>query len=848
MTDQYAPLEGQLEEVKCKLLARHEGETIEFSTCPNNGCFDMCVLKQHVKNGKVVSIETDDSIHKGMGREDEYCPWEDIQLGMYQKRACVRGRGQRSDAYSPTRLLYPMKRKGPKPSWDFERISWDEALDEIANKYMETREKYGPLSVYSDGMQGQTWDPFGEYMGGAIALWGEDSFEPTNTADMLTYNIQNTLCFGIDGLSENQTFFDAKAIILIGFDAAINYPETVYYLLLAKEKGVPIITIDPRYTWTAEAIGTQHIFIRPGTDLALLEAMAYVLFSEELYDKEFCDQWVEPEGFELYRAYITGIADGEIPKTPEWAEGITGIPAETIYDLARFYGEAKPCYIRMVWAAARQVYGKQAARGLNYLQALGGNIGHNGCAGSGVGFSGAEHIMTPFAFMPQFMGETGPTTPATVCMEAEMWHRAILLRQKVDAGEMDLEDYKAEIGCPKNTEAPNIHMMLCINSNRNHLSGWYGCNERREAMLAVDYIAFAHYNLRHPSIPYADIVLPISSPFIEGVNQIPSSPHMGSYTIGINTGTQNAMMYGRGGGDLPGETRPMGWIIKQIADRMGIGDKIMPVMESVGWEQWADKTEEVAHDVYDFWKNIPAPDGQMMPDVPEWEEFRKYPIYRRPMDSGYHVFARAQIEGGAPFPTQSGKIEFYSKWVAENDLTVAPYPDAGQKCFGKGNLPPMAKYKHTPEGMMSPKTLDYPLYMVTPHSFYRHHCAYDHSLWYRDEFRNSVWMSVSDAKARGIKDGDKVHVHSTVGECLLTAYVTSRMTPGVCCIIFGRWYEPSGIKTELMPGGIDTRGDCNFLIPSDFYDDVLGADLNNALVQIELAEDYLKLDKLMEVK
>ena len=218
------------------------------------------------------------------------------------------------------------------------------------------------------------------------------------------------------------------------------------------------------------------------------------------------------------------------------------------------------------------------------------------------------------------------------------------------------------------------------------------------------------------------------------------------------------------------------------------------------------------------------------------------------MDSGYHVFARAQIEGGAPFPTQSGKIEFYSKWVAENDLTVAPYPDAGQKCFGKGNLPPMAKYKHTPEGMMSPKTLDYPLYMVTPHSFYRHHCAYDHSLWYRDEFRNSVWMSVSDAKARGIKDGDKVHVHSTVGECLLTAYVTSRMTPGVCCIIFGRWYEPSGIKTELMPGGIDTRGDCNFLIPSDFYDDVLGADLNNALVQIELAEDYLKLDKLMEVK
>ena len=69
------------------MCARHEGETIEYSTCPNNGCFDMCVLRQHVKDGRVTAIETDDSIHVGMGREDEYCDWKDIQEGMYQKRA-----------------------------------------------------------------------------------------------------------------------------------------------------------------------------------------------------------------------------------------------------------------------------------------------------------------------------------------------------------------------------------------------------------------------------------------------------------------------------------------------------------------------------------------------------------------------------------------------------------------------------------------------------------------------------------------------------------------------------------------------------------------------------------------
>ena len=74
------------------------------------------------------------------------------------------------------------------------------------------------------------------------------------------------------------------------------------------------------------------------------------------------------------------------------------------------------------------------------------------------------------------------------------------------------------------------------------------------------------------------------------------------------------------------------------------------------------------------------------------------------------------------------------------------------------------------------------------------------------------------------------------------------MTPGVCCIIFGRWYEPSDVKTKLMPGGVDTRGDCNMLIPSEFHDDVLGALLCNALVQIESIEPTLHLDELAEVK
>lgn len=863
----YAPKPGQLENVRHELLARHEGDEIYYSTCPNNGCFDMCVLRHHVKDGKVIAIETDDSIHAGMGREDAYCDPEDIKKGMYQRRACVRGRGQRSDAYSPTRLLYPMKRVGPKPSYEFERISWDEALDTIAKLYLDTREKYGPFSVYSDGMQGNTWDPFGTHLpGGCIGTWAEDSYEPTNFADAFTYGSSTIYCVGEDGIAENQTFFDSKLIILWGFDAAINYPETVYYLLMAKEKGIPIITIDPRYTWTAEAIGTQHIYIRPGTDLAMIMAMCYVLFEEELYDKEFCAKWVEPKGLELWRRYIMGEPTAstprlpewmeamnqsnelatEAPKTPEWAEGICGVPAETIRDLARLYGRSKPAYIRMVWAAARQIYGKQAARGLNYLQALGGNVGKDGCAGSGVGFGSAGHISAPY--LGPFLGEQPGKYGCTINLEAEKWHTAILLHKKLEAGEISEDYYKAQIGCAKNLPAPDIHLMFCLNSNRNHLSGWYGATERREALLAVDHFVYAHWNMKSPQIPYCDIVLPLASPFIEGVNQIPSSPYFGSFQSPINGGCQNAIMYGRGGGIPPGEARPIAWIIRQLAERMGLGDEIMPRLAGVAPENVPDVMEEVAGDAWAVWKETPAPYGgaELTPTPPDWEEFKKKPIYMTPIEK-YTVFARNNIENEVPFKTVSGKIEFYSDWIAENDLTVAQHPH-GWKSFGAGYLPPIARYKHTPEGMLSPKTREYPLYMVTPHSFYRHHCAYDHSLWYRDEYRNSVWMSVSDAKARGVKDGDQVHVYSSVGESILPAYVTSRMTPGVCCVIFGRWYEPNGMKTEKMPGGIDTNGDCNLLIPDDFYDDVLGALLCNALVEIEAVEPVLHLDKLMEVK
>lgn len=840
----------RLEKVRDKLLQKHQGEEIHYTTCPQNGCFDMCVLRTHVKDGRVTAIETDDSIHVGMGREDEYCDPDDIQKGMYQRRACPRGRGMREDAYSPNRILYPMRRVGPRGTRNFERISWDEALDVIASKYLETREKYGPLSVHCDGMLGVSWDVFGQHLpGGAIGMWGEDSYEPTNFADQFTYgdsvNIPSFMAGKVEGLAENQTFFDTKLMILWGFDACINYPETVYYMLLAKERGVPIITIDPRYTWTAETLGTQHIFIRPGTDLAMIQAMAYVLFEEDLIDHEFCEKWIEPSGLEKWRNYVMGTAYDEVPKTPEWAAPICAVPADTIRELARLYGKTSQegsVYIRMVWAAARQIYGKQTARGFNYLQAMCGNLGKKGCAGNGTGFGSANHVSMPY--LAPFMGDEVGQYGATLCMEAEMWHRAINLRPLLEAGEITEDFYKDEIGCPQNIEAPNIHMMLSIPSNRNHAGGWYDTNERIEALKKVDFFVYGHWNWANPTVPYADILLPIAQQYLEGPYSMLGGTPLGGYQKAVNGGCQNAFMYANGGATPAGEARHITWICHHIAARMGIGDKVCGRLSGVAPEDVNKVLDQAAGEAWELWRNSPLPFGGAEFNPPSWEEFTKNPIFMVPMED-YHVFMRKQVENDIPLSTDSGKIEFYSDWIANADLRTAVH--AGGKCFGNGSLPPIARYKHSPEGPHSPKVKDYPLYMVTPHSLFRHHTAYDHSRWARDEYRNSVWMSVADANLRGIKDGDQVMVHNGVGQIVVPAYVTNRMSPGTCAVLFGRWYEPSGIKTDLMPEGIDMRGNCNVLVPSDFHDDVLGACLDGALVEISPFEAKLGIKPEQEV-
>ena len=130
--------------------ARREGERIFYTSCPANGCWDSaCVLKCHIKDGKIIAIEPDDSVNKDLSPREE-CGWENTYFGKVQMRPCAMGHSWKKELYSETRLLHPMKRVGEKGAGKgyFVQISWEEAIDTIAEKMIEIKEKYGPYGIF----------------------------------------------------------------------------------------------------------------------------------------------------------------------------------------------------------------------------------------------------------------------------------------------------------------------------------------------------------------------------------------------------------------------------------------------------------------------------------------------------------------------------------------------------------------------------------------------------------------------------------------------------------------------------------------------------------------------------
>lgn len=804
----------------------HGEDVIRYTSCGYH-CLCQCILKVRVRDGVIASCEPDDSINPYLPREDGYLSDDLIDKGMIQTRPCAKGYVQAHMIDDPCRVKYPMRRVGKRGEGKFERISWEEALDIVARKLVEVKEKYGPLSILHQPYSGLSLCsfPLAPWFGAGFAGWALHSLGGWEDPELWVLGTAFP-----EEAQDEANIFKSRLIVLWGFNpASTRSGGFLYNLLRAKERGIPIICVESRYSPSVEILADQWIPIRPTTDVAMMLAMANVWFKEKLYDKEYVDKFIEPHGLGRWKAYVLGVHDG-IDKTPQWAEKICGVPADTIGEFAKLYARSKPVNLNVSGSIGRQFYGENPARAAMYLQALTGNTcipGGTAAAETGM-WLGQPSLPKPVVDWRRKPGTYKP--PLLIC--AYKWPKAVDMREKFNKGEISKEKYNNAIGSAAENEPPNIQMVV-LESN-NHLNSLPDINSTIRAFKKLDFIVvFSHYT-DMPSARYADILLPHLATAFEGRQCQWTIDFTDLFHFGRNLG--NYFIYCQKCIDPPGEIRSSEWIWVQIAKRLGIAGLYSPRLADVPDDKWDEVIEELHKEAYETW----AVREEIAPlNPPSWEEFQKKPIFRWEIKDPYFPFKKDVENRRNPFKkTESGKIEFYSKGLAKGPDYLAAnefIPESG-RCYGRGNLPPMAQMTFGgKDNFYSQDTKKYPLLMSSPHSYFRVHSFLDNQPLLADEcYRHAVWINLADAKSRGIADDEPVRVYNDLGEIIIPAYVTSRVVPGTVCIFHGGWYMPGDAKSDLMPDGIDTRGAPSLLIHNeDLPESIVGFFPCKGLVQIE---------------
>ena len=271
-----------------------DGEILK-SVC--RSCHGGCGVLLHVRDGVLLKVEGDRDSPLNHGR---LCPIGTVTTDL---------------VYHPDRLKYPMRRKGERQSGEWERISWDDALDEIAERVLAIREQYGPEAIAlgtGTGRHHIRWvSRFGHALG--TPNWCEPGFaqcfHPRVNTSILTLG-DFPVCDYTGDVAPACVLFWGHNPVLSGPDG-----ETRFNVIEALDRNPKIIVVDPRRTMLAEK-ADLWLQIRPGADDALALAMLNVIIAERLYDEPFVTQWTH--GFDALTANVRKY-------TPEWAEPITWI-------------------------------------------------------------------------------------------------------------------------------------------------------------------------------------------------------------------------------------------------------------------------------------------------------------------------------------------------------------------------------------------------------------------------------------------------------------------------------------------------------------------------------------------
>ncbi|CAB5150408.1 Oxidoreductase, molybdopterin-binding [Olavius algarvensis associated proteobacterium Delta 3] len=657
-------------------------------------CSIRCPIRVLTESGQVKWIEGNPHV---AGMEGSLCP---------------RGAAGINMLYDNERLQYPMIRDGERGSGKWRKVSWDEALDYIGEKLRGIIDTHGGQSVVL-GERTQLATHVSKTF--LKAIGSPNHF----THDALCKGSVNTACRSLFGLTDGQVGIDyknTKHIVLYGRNIfeAISVKE-VNNLTHALENGAKLTYIDPRVTVTATK-AHRYWMIRPGTDLALNYALIHTILKERLYDEAYVDKWVH--GLDALQDFVQAY-------TPEWAEDETGIPAEEIVKLARETSQDKPSVVfHYGYRGAHYANEIFQRRAILMLNALMGSIEVKGGL-----------------FFKKGPGEVGGK-PARKLTEQDFPKIGVPRFDKAGTPDFPLPD--PNHGVPQilpnailNEDPYPIKALIAFRFEP--LGSIPDASLTKKALEQLDLIVIIDIN--HSDIAsYSDVVLPESC-YLERTDCFQQA-----------NGLKPQMFLRRKAVEPRYDTRDGAMILKQIGERIGIGD-YFPYESMEELLQW--QLEGTGFGLDDF-------------DAKGFVAYGKEKIF---WDRG----------DGLKLKTPSGKIEFTSSLL--EDAGFESFPAYGPVQRPSGNEFRLVTGRVALHTHVSTQNNPY-LNEIVP--------------------ENTLWINSAKASELGIQDKDLVEVASTRGSGQLKAHVTDLIHPETVFMLHGFGHQAKRASRSYNRGVSDS--------------------------------------------
>jgi trimethylamine-N-oxide reductase (cytochrome c) len=728
-------------------------------------------------------------------------------------------------AYSKNRVLYPLKRVDWEPGGNpdkinpqnrgkskFERITWDEAYDIILSEVRRVKEKYGPYTVMAVGEDGHKESKILHGAGGwhahLLSHMGGYTREirSPDSIEGFYWGAKHVWGFGAQGIGVaapcanvvKDVTDNCELLVLQSGDLETtqNFHSQFWSHLIRGwlDIGMKMVSIDPFCTYTNVIHDNMKwIPILPNTDAALDFALMYVWITEDLYKKDYVATHVT--GFDKLKAYVLGEEDG-IPKTPEWAAPLCGVPVWTIKALARDWGTKRTTITHFCGCHSRGVYSHEPGRTEAY------KLGMQGLGGPGV------HQLHMWAFytakqkMKNMAGELFMQAAMRILMFVPTVQQIprTMTHWAIDKGHIEhwgstqiimepTEDQfvKYEFPAPADQGGSEIHMLW--SEKPCNMGCWNGGFYYQEQMRnpKIECIITNHQWLENDSL-FADIILPITSVLEE-------ADCMGS---GFNSTVDIAGIQ-RKAIEPQGESKSDYEIAVDLARRIGVEDEITAGLSVDEWLEYSYDMSDLGDEI-EYAELVEK--QYYIPELePDWQD----------IPPGMRLFY--DDPEANPLETPSGKLEFYSEGIAQY------FPDDQER----GPLAKWVEGGPASEGWTHDERLGgerskkYPFLLVASPGRRRMHVQGDDVTWFREiptcKVRASdgylyepVWICPEDAEKYGIQDGDIVKVFNEEGIVLAGARISERVLPNAIVINKGARVDPIGPR-------IDRGGSTNLISP-----------------------------------